>query len=255
MPSESLPVFQKLQREWTDWLREPELRPRPAGVAPDRLQTYRELLFNNVSGFVENTFPILQSLLPEALWQRLCREFFAHHHCQTPYFHEIAQEFMAFFNGLDWPELEAYPWARELVHYEWVELAADIAEAGAQVPVHSDGDLLLGMPCVSSLAWPLLYHWPVHRFAEEGAPDVKPPEPTCLLLYRDYDDHVQCMVINPLTAHLLELLRSNDARSGREVLESLAAEAGFADVAAFVAAGRQILADLHQVGVILGTKA
>jgi hypothetical protein len=260
MPSEalpeSLPRFQAEQYAFTGWLRRPTDHTVPPGIEARRLAIYRELFFNNIASFVENGFPILQSLLPADLWRRLSEGFFADHRCHTPYFHEISEEFVRYFNSLDWPELAVLPWARELVHFEWVELEADIAEAGEgdDIPASSAGDLLAGIPLVSSLAWPLVYHWPVHRFAAEGVPEHVPEQPSCLLVYRDADDDVQLLDITPLTAHLLESLRANVTASGHELLTAIALQAGYADIPAFVSAGAGILAELHAVGVIRGTR-
>lgn len=247
-----LPDFQREQLQLTAWLREPDTRPMPAHMPPVRLQIYRELLFNNVAGFIENGFPVLREHLPVDLWNKLVQQFFATHHCQTPYFHGIAEEFLRFFQGLDWPELADYPWVAELVHFEWVELAADIAEAEPVPPgVDPDGDLLQGRPFVSSLVWPLVYHWPVHKF-RDNLPASKPADPVCLLVYRDAEHDVGMLEITPLTAVLLEQLQANQDSSGETVLRSIAAQAGFADMEAFLAGGLTSLNELRAIGVILG---
>lgn len=254
MRSDSRPHFQQVQFGLTDWLRKPDQNPAPEGVELRRLQIYRELFFNNVTGFVENAFPILKRLLPAELWARLTAGFFADYRCQTPYFHEISHEFLQYLNSLDWPELEAYPWARELAHYEWVDIAADVAEAEA-VPasIVSDGDLLAGIPCLNPFTWVLVYQWPVHRL-EEYLPGVQLEAPVCLLVYRDQEERVQQMEINPLTAHLVEALRPGGA-TGRERLLALAEQAGYADAESFLVAGEGMLQELRGSGIILGVIA
>ena len=83
--------FVTLQQQWTAWLRQPDSAPMP-NVEERRLKIYRELFFNNVSSFVENTFPIVKQHLPASDWDLLLKNFFALHHCQSPYFHEISSE-------------------------------------------------------------------------------------------------------------------------------------------------------------------
>ncbi len=249
------PRFQAQQAALTAWLREPQTVAPPPDIEARRLNIYRELFFNNVAGFVESGFPILKSRLPATLWQRLTQRFFAEHYCQTPYFHEIAQEFLAYFSALEWPELADYPWSRELAHFEWVELAAEIHEASSLVGVvQADGDLLEGVPCLNPLVWPLVYQWPVHEFAASAPPLSKPPQPTCLLVYRDAEEKVGFMQINALTAHLVERLQRQEPCSGRVLLQELARSTGFADTEAFVAAGLSLLEDLRAAGVILGVR-
>ena len=69
--------------------------------------------------------------------------------------------------------LDLPPFAQELAHYEWVELALDVAEDEA--PVYEAGaDLLAGAPVLSPLARPLAYTWPVHRLGAAYQP-AEPP--------------------------------------------------------------------------------
>lgn len=255
MPADVL-RFQVLQRQMTDWLREPEARPAP-DVERRRLDIYRELLFNNVSDFVETAYPRLKSLLPDAEWTGLLRDFFAEHRAQSPYFRDISLEFRNWLEACrpDW--LATRPWAVELLHYEWVELAADCAETPPDPPCQVEGDLLAGMPCLRQALWPLLYRWPVHRLGPEQPPAETPPaQPTCLLVFRADDDRVDLLEVNPLSARLVELLQQPALRSGRQVLERLAAESGHAGerLDGFVAAGAGLLQELRDRGVIRGTR-
>jgi len=48
--------FQQVQQDFVAYLRSPEQSKKPADVAQQRLDVYRELLFNNVSGFVSSAF-------------------------------------------------------------------------------------------------------------------------------------------------------------------------------------------------------
>ena len=71
--------FQRLQRAFAGHLRNPDTRPAPQGIEERRLEIYRNLLFNNVNGFIEQGFPVLFSLLDAERWQRLVRGFFEFH--------------------------------------------------------------------------------------------------------------------------------------------------------------------------------
>ena len=254
MPVESLPRFQQLQREMTDWLREPAHKPAP-DVEPRRLAIYRELFFNNVRDFVENAYPTLKSLLPEAQWSVLVADFFAEHRCQSPYFRDISLEFRRWMELARADLLDEHPWMQELLHYEWVELAAECAEVDEDVAaVDRDGDLLDGMPVVVTAAWPLVYRWPVHTFAPGEPPSDTPPElPTCLVVFRDEEDAVRFVAVSAVTARLVELLLAG-GQTGRQALQQLAAEAGQADVPAFVDAGRGTLAGLQAQGILRGVR-
>src|SRR5690606_22035438 len=103
------------------------------------------------------------------------------------------------------------------------------------------GDLLYGVPCVSPLAWALAYRWPVQRIGPSFRPGEPPEAPTLLLVRRDDSGEVRFAQLSPLAYRLLELLAANETANGRDVLLSLAAEAGVADADAFVVEGHAML--------------
>lgn len=253
MPAE--PHFQQVQRQMTDWLRKPDENPAPE-VERRRLNIYRELFFNNVRDFVENAYPVLKSLLPEDEWSALVTDFFAEHRCQSPYFRDISLEFRTWMESAQGELLSARPWMQELLHYEWVELAAECAEVEEDdTPVNKDGDLLAGTPVMAACVWPLVYRWPVHRLSASEPPENEPPAlPTCLIVFRDEEDVVRFTEVNAVTARLVELLQGGNALTGQMVLEQLATEAGYTDVAAFVVAGSGMLTDLHEQGLLRGVR-
>lgn len=255
MPADSRLAFQHVQAQMTDWLRDPANKPAPA-VEPRRLTIYRELFFNNVRDFVENAYPVLKSLLPEEEWTALISDFFAGHRCQSPYFRDISLEFRTWMEAERSEFIAIKPWVQELLHYEWVELAAECAEIeNAGVRANPDGDLLEEAAVVGECVWPLVYRWPVHVLAPDNPPAGIPPElPTCLIVYRDDEDVVRFLEVNALTARLVELLQMSTLRPGRAVLEQLASEAGYTDAAAFLPAGAEILLDLRAQGIVQGSQ-
>ncbi len=82
------------QRTFAAHLRNPAVNPPPQGVDAARANVYVELLFNNVEDFLNGCFPVLRSILDDAAWYGLVRQFYAEHACQTPYFREIPAEFV-----------------------------------------------------------------------------------------------------------------------------------------------------------------
>ena len=53
--------FIEVQQQFMDYIRDPSL-PMPEGIEPRRMKVYRDLFFNNISGFVASAFPVLKSL-------------------------------------------------------------------------------------------------------------------------------------------------------------------------------------------------
>lgn len=255
MPSES-PGFREIQIRMTAWLRNPD-GCVPPDVELRRLDVYRDLLFNNVRDFVETAYPVLKSLLPEHRWQELVSRFFAQHHARSPYFRDISLEFREWVQASQADWLAEQPWVQELMHFEWMELAADCAEVEVAPACHPSGDLLAGVPCARPALWPLVYRWPVHRLSPANPPASElPAQATCLLAYRDDDDRLHFMEVSPVSARLVEMIQAGEPRSGRALLLSLAMEAGLVaddEQQAFLANGRQQLEALRQHGILLGT--
>ena len=209
------------------YLRNPELYPPPAGVEPRRLRIYQDLVYNNIEGFISGGFPVLRSLYDETDWHALVRAFIDQHRCHTPYFLEIGQEFLQFVMRDYRPGESDPPFLAELAHYEWVELALDIAEE-VLPPAVAVADVLQAVVRPSPLAWSLRYRFPVHRIGPGFRP-LEAEEPTYLVVYRDRTDKVGFIEQSAVTARLLELVRDNTEDTGHTLLLALAAELKLSD--------------------------
>ena len=242
--------FQDFQRAFGRHLRDPQHSPRPAGVPARRMAIYNELLFNNICGFLDSCFPVCRATLGEKKWRRLNRSFYRDWPSHTPWFREIPYQFVRYLNETTIKQpLPA--WLTELAHYEWVELAVDIADY--PIPEHaSQGNLLIGQPVLNPTLMNLAYQWPVHKIGSSYRP--RKPQLTCLLVYRDPLDQVQFIASNPVTAHLLELLKEGQL-TGRAACLKIAGELQHRAPEALVSHGLSVLEQLRQQGVILGTKA
>jgi uncharacterized protein len=203
------------------YLRDPRHQPPPAGVEARRLKIYEDLVYNNIENFIRSGFPVLRSLYDATHWHALVRDFIDHHRCHTPYFLQISQEFVQFLMR-DY-RVRAYdpPFLAELAHYEWVELALDIAQHELPGAVELD-DVLAVVPQLSPLAWLLCYRFPVHMIGPGFSPAAQ--EPTYLLVYRNREDQVRFVALNATTAHLLEKIRDNKTATVGELLGTLARE-------------------------------
>ena len=245
----------EVQRQFAAHLRDPQRNPAPAGIEDRRLAIYRSLFYRNIEGFVRGAFPVMHAITPAEHWHAMIRDFMARHRCQTPYFLEISQEFMHYLQQVRGEQPGDPPFLAELAHYEWVELALDVSEAEPDwQAIDANGDLLQQCPVVSPVAWSLAYRYPVHRIGVDYQPAEAPPEPSYLLVYRNREDAVKFMETNAVSARLLALLIEDDSLSGEQALRRLAAEMQHPDPESIVSFGRQLLAQLQDRGVILGTR-
>lgn len=232
-------------------LRDPARFPPPEGVEERRLAIYRDLFFNNIENLLAGNFPVIRKTLGDPAWRALVRRFYAEHRSHTPLFPQIAGEFIRFLQENDahatWPS-----WLPDLAHYEWVELALQIAD-DIPPPHDADGDLLDGVPLASPFAWPLAYRWPVTHIGPDFQPTQPPPAPTLLLVRRDANHRVRFAALSPLAYRLFEHLQEG-GHSGRELLLALATEAGAPLDDDFLAQGQAMLERMHEEGSVLGTR-
>ena len=74
------------------------------------------------------------------------------------------------------------------------------------------------------------------------------------MVSRDASDEIGFLEINPATFRLLQLLSLDDALSGRQALEQVAAELQHPNPHVVLDGGKQVLDDLRQRGIVLGTR-
>ncbi len=238
-------------------LRDPASAAAPEGIEDRRLAIYRDLFYNSLEGLLAANFPVLRRLFGDALWHLTVRAFYRDFRCQTPLFPEIGREFMQYLEARladGAHEVSLPPWSLELAHYEWVELALDIAELPELPSCDASGDLLAGAPLRNPLAWPLAYRWPVHALGGDASLDAAPAQPTLLLVLRGDDGKVHFKSLSGATFRLLQRIDADAQATGRAHLEALAAEAGAGDIETFVLEGAHMLGALRDTGALLGTR-
>lgn len=250
-----LPLFKQTQYEFAAHIRDPKNNPKPSDIEARRMNIYTELFFNNVEDFISNTYPVLKEIMPEEEWQKMMRDYFCHHLSQTPLFPEMPREFLKYLeNERDSENDPAF--IKELAHYEWIELAlmtSDLDEDINWDMIDTEGDLINKQPILSPLAWPLMYHYPVQQISEDFIPDAPSDQPIYLLVYRDKEDEVHFMELNPITAHLIQLINEDNNLTTKEILENIAGQMQHIDSKIIMEGGYQIIEDLKARNVILGT--
>jgi hypothetical protein len=247
--------LEELQRRFAAHLRDPATTPAPEGIEERRLQVYRELFFDNISGSLAGTFPVLRAILGVERWTALVRDFYRDHRCRTPLFLEIPREFVDYLADAREARPGDPPFLYELAHYEWVELALAIDEHDlAAAAADPTGDLLAGIPVLSPLAWPLAYRYPVHRLGPQYQPAEPPAEPSFYVARRDRADKVGLIQVNAVTLRLVERLREYPELTGAAHLAALADEIPQLERDAIVAGGAEALREMLAADVVLGVR-
>lgn len=246
--------FKALQKQFAGHIRNPEV-PIIPGIEDRRMKIYRDLFFNNVEGFTSTAFPVAKSLMGEVWWQQAVKDFLKDYRCESPYFNTISSEFLTYISEIRTPQDSEPAYLRELMHYEWVELALDISEGNPLLERQGlSEDLMNGHPVLSSVAWSLSYEYPVHQIGKAYQPTEKPEQPTWLMVYRNADEEVQFMELNAITAHLIHLLTQDDTLSGQDAILLLAEQLNYEEPAQLIPAGQQILEQFYSAGILLGAR-
>lgn len=247
--------FTQTQIQFAQHIRDPEKQPKPMDIEDRRMNIYRDLLYNNIENLLSSGFPVIRSIYTDHHWHKMVRDFFIRHRCKTPYFFEIAQEFISYLQNSRKPQAEDPAGLTELAHYEWVELALSIADDDIELnQINPNGDLLKSRPVLSPLAWSLAYQFPVHKMSLDYLPDEAPDRLTYLVVYRDRMDEIHFMEINEVSAHLLHQINHSAATTGYEILQDIAQQMNLNRAEAVVSSGLSSMLELQARGIILGTR-
>lgn len=252
-PSERNDLTKK-QFEFAAYIRDPQNNPRPPEIEDRRMAIYRELFFNNIEDFMASSYPVLKEILGDERWQELLQNYFAEHRAETPLFPQLPAEFLKYLNDVRRPQAGDPPFMLELAHYEWMELAALQSNADIDwAHIDKEGDLRSGHPVISPLAWILGYQYPVHQIDIDFQPDEPGEQPTNIIVYRDLNDKVGFIEINPMTSTLLNRLQQDIELTSEKLLQDLANEMQHPDPAVVINGGMGILNNLKALDIVLGT--
>jgi hypothetical protein len=249
--------FQAMQYAFAAHIRDPQNVAAPEGIEDRRMAVYRKLFFNNLYNLLGTMFPVLRKIHSDDQWRRMIRQFMQKHQAETPYFLQLPGEFLSFLEKEFEPGPGDHAFLLELAHYEYAELALSIsAEENNSDDIDPAGDLLIGTPVKSVLAWAYAYQYPVHRISPDFLPAEPAEQPVYLALYRDGDDKVRFLELNAVTAGLLDAIENNpDAKSGEALLRELAKTINYPDVDALIGHGADALNEMRQLEILIGTRS
>jgi len=245
--------FRTAQHVFTQHMRDPENNPAPVGVEDRRIGVYRELVYNNIEGFIANSFPVLRKITADEQWHAMLRDYVCHHQAHTPLFPRMPLEFIQYLEKERHGHPEDPDFMLELAAYEWAEIAISLDTREIDLDeIDVDGDLLAGVPVLNPIVMPQTYQYPVHQISPDYLPDTPPEVPTYLLVYRRRDDEVGFLELNPVSARLVECIQGNNNKTGLQLLEGIAQELRHPDPQVVINGGYEIMRGMHDKDIILG---
>ncbi|MCH8162640.1 MAG: putative DNA-binding domain-containing protein, partial [Proteobacteria bacterium] len=226
------------------------------GVEDRRIGVYRELIYNNIEGFIADSFPVLRKITPDDRWHEMLRDYVCNHQAHTPLFPRMPLEFIQYLEDERHGHPEDPDFMLELAAYEWAEIAISLDTREIEMDgIDVEGDLLAGVPVLNPLIMTQTYQYPVHKISPDYLPDAPPEEPTYLLVYRRKDDEVGFLELNTVSARLIECIQANDDKMGLQLLERIAEELKHHDPQVVINGGHEIMRDMHDKDILLGVKA
>lgn len=217
------PNEQDRLRILTAHLRNPAQQPCPGFMDAQAVDLYRELLVGNFDAALRACFPLWIRCLGEARYLLWRDAFIAEHACRSPFFRQIPDEFMAYLSQNPQRLQQDLPYALELAHLEWLELALGVAQTDT-LPEHSGSAVQdpwttpLRLNAVHAL---VQYAYPVQQLILRptfSAAPVLDPNPVSLYLYRNRVDAVQMLEPDALSLQILVSLDA-DPQSGSAIFQ------------------------------------
>lgn len=195
--------FQATQQQFCNWIRSPQSE-LPKALPAERMQIYRDLLFNNVCSFINLVYPVTRAILPELQWQKLLNEFFQKAKCDSPFYNDISLQFREYLTDWQHTSLKEYPWLAELLQFEWLELYLDTVEIEKRIVTRQDEWQL------NTQVWVLVYQYPVYQWSSSMSISDVVPMPSAIIVWRNNQDHICLERLSPLFAMLIEQLNQKE---------------------------------------------
>ena len=160
------------------------------GLSQERLNVYIRLIRNNIHSFIDRCYTETLQYLDSGEWGRLKEDFIRDARAQTPYFQEIAGEFLQYCQSLPLSDdLLA------LMDFEHTQLLAEVAQTDSQASSADSDDLVYTL---SPAAF-------VRRYQYDVTDELQAAE-TAVLVWRDKEDDVMYQALDDFDALLLETL-------------------------------------------------
>ncbi len=248
---ERRPGFNELQATFAAHLRDPLGNGPPQGVDERRIKVYRELFFNNMESFMGSGFPVLKSLFSDQDWRQLIRDFYSEHHAKTPLFIEIAREFVDYLEAERQPRPWDPPFLAALAHYEWVELALQVAPfAPPPWDPHFVEDLFSAPLTFSKVAFHLAYDYPVQQIGPDFRPEGPLDQAQQLLVFRDREEQVRFIELSPFAYELIVRIEAGSGVPVGHFLTDIASRLVRLSIDEVMTFGLEYLRKLHEKGVV-----
>ena len=253
--SKNIEGFKDWQYSLTRHIRDPKNVSPPAGVEDRRLKIYRDLVYNGIEGFLNYSFPVLYKITKNTIWHAMVQDYVLSHQSHNPALIRMPLEFLQYLDNTRSNNPKYPDFILDLAYYEWSEssLFMDSREID-MTGIDVDGDLLAGVPALNPIIIAQTFSYPVYLISIDYVPIQRADEPCYLLMYRRKDDTVNYLELNAVSARLVDCMQANTDATGLQLLQKIAAELGHQNPQIVIDAGFEIMRQMHDRDILLGTQ-
>ena len=215
--SQLKPKSSQYQSLFADYCRKGE-GVLPPGAREDRMPHYFRLITNIFGEILEDAFPVLQSKITEDQWSELTAKFQAEYPIQEHQSVRLPREFAEFVQSSPVEWLETYPFAHDLVDFEWLEMDLYF-QKNETVPEHTKNGSATAAFVINPYVQLKQYNYPVFENLE-NLQNAEQGQYFVLGLRRLSDHKVHFIKLNPLSAAVVEFLMHESSPSQRTLLKA-----------------------------------
>lgn len=219
-------------------------------LTPNRVHTYRRMVFNVALDTLESAFPITKKYIDEDIFEAMAHQFFTEHSCSSPLLWQMPLEFHNFAKEHQFAEKFHLPFLNDLLWFEWLEIELFMMENKSYPVVQSEGDVFKNVLEFNPEHKIIKLQYPVHIKDPEQA--LKEKGDYFLLAYREKDSgKVQFVNLSVLYVFTLEHLLSKPLTID-SLLDDILYLFGINDLNLLKEKISDFVLDLKQRGFIIG---
>lgn len=255
MPPDSGNNFQTLQRSFAHFCRTNIPVELPGITSPERMQTYRNLVFSSVCSALEKAYPIAKAALGNNNWDLLVQEFFTNYPCKSPEFWKMPQGLCEYVQQSP-GTLKDFPWLSDLLEFEWIEIEVYMMEDMVVPEATAVGDPMELAPIITPEHRLQQFQYPVFRLKPAELEDkntLKSQKGSYFILTFRHPKTLQVrfLELSPLFILALEHVLTHRT-TGRDALKKACERLGIDYTLKVEAAGKEFFSALKNEGAIVG---
>jgi uncharacterized protein len=131
----------KAQSQLAEYCRTGIYSPIP-GVNERNIHRYRDLIYNIIDDSIQAAFPLSFNLLKKEEWEKMIKDFFGSHYCQSPQIWQMPGELITFLDNSNYKLLKKYPFLKDLLLFEWFEVELYMME-DLEVPTYKTDEIYI----------------------------------------------------------------------------------------------------------------